>query len=403
LTSNDALIKKQLYAKYGRENFRQLGVIYKRDADWSTWSNLRGEKDFIKKNYPVIFNRYEQHPQQCLKEIADWDQFKKRIPAKDITSFFPDDYDAYRNFLKQKYSDKSDSSDSSDKNAITKLNQNWQRAFNNFAEILPLKSFLLQQKWFAPERADFEDLIAYNQQLPAEQIKIIPTRMLWTLYLEKRFVNISKFTKTSGVKTKQFSDLSMPTEKDRKLYPIWQDFLKKKYPLRLIKLTGNYKNATAPHDPIKRMQWLDFVLKKVPTNNWRLNRPVDLYREFLQDKYKNIATVNNAYSTNYKNFKQITLPLKLADYVEFAEHKNSIRWTFFTANYKKVIDYLTTKGRAIWVTVLLVALTVLGALPLFCSNSVYSFFNSQYTKMIACGAIPFYRFFQDSLFDWRKV
>ncbi len=43
------------------------------------------------------------------------------------------------------------------------------------------------------------------------------------------------------------------------------------------------------------------------------------------------------------------------------------------------------------------------ALPLFCSNSVYSFFNSQYTKMIACGAIPFYRFFQDSLFDWRKV
>ncbi len=43
------------------------------------------------------------------------------------------------------------------------------------------------------------------------------------------------------------------------------------------------------------------------------------------------------------------------------------------------------------------------ALPLFCSNSVYSFFNSQYTKMITCGAIPFYRFFQDSLFDWRKV
>jgi len=33
------------------------------------------------------------------------------------------------------------------------------------------------------------------------------------------------------------------------------------------------------------------------------------------------------------------------------------------------------------------------ALPLFCSNSVYSFFNSQYTKMIACGAIPFLSFF----------
>lgn len=43
------------------------------------------------------------------------------------------------------------------------------------------------------------------------------------------------------------------------------------------------------------------------------------------------------------------------------------------------------------------------ALPLFCSSSVQSFFNSQYNKMISCAAIPFYRFFQDSLFDWRKV
>lgn len=43
------------------------------------------------------------------------------------------------------------------------------------------------------------------------------------------------------------------------------------------------------------------------------------------------------------------------------------------------------------------------ALPLFCNNSVQSFFNSQYSKMISCSAIPFYRFLQDSLFDWRKV
>jgi len=43
------------------------------------------------------------------------------------------------------------------------------------------------------------------------------------------------------------------------------------------------------------------------------------------------------------------------------------------------------------------------ALPLFCSNSVHSFFKSQYNKMISCCTMPFYRFFQDSLFDWRKV
>ena len=43
------------------------------------------------------------------------------------------------------------------------------------------------------------------------------------------------------------------------------------------------------------------------------------------------------------------------------------------------------------------------ALPLFCCSSVNSFFNSQYKKMINCGAVPFYRFFQDSLFNWRRA
>jgi len=360
LTNDDALAKKQLYAKYGRENFRQLGVIYRREADWSTWGNIRGEKDFINKNYPKISKRYEQNPQQCLKEITDWNEFKKTLPPKNITSFFPDNYDAYRDFLKKKYSKYS--GEDKDKKAIAELNKRWQRAFNNFAEILPLRSFLLQQKWFAPKRADFDDLIAFHSQLSAADIKIIPTRMLWSLYLEKRFVNTSRFTKHTGIISKQFSDLPIPAKNNKKLYPIWQDFLKKKYPLRLVKINDKYKDKTAPEDPIKRMQWIEFILKKVPISKWQLNRPVNLYKTFLKNKYKNIANVNSTYGSSFKNFKQITLPLKLADYVEFAENKNTLRWSFFTVNYKKVIDYLTTKGRAIWVTVLLVGLTVLGAL-----------------------------------------
>ena len=358
ITSDDALAKKYLYAKYGKENFRQLGIIYNRDADWMTWGSLRSEKDFVNKNYPAISKRYAQSPLQCVKEISDWNEFKKTLPPENITAFFPDDYEAYRDFLKKKYSQKSKRSTNPDINAIAELNKRWQRAFNSFTEILPLKSFLLQQKWFAPQRADFADLLAYFRQLPAEQIKVISTHLLWSLYLEKRFVNTSKFTKQTVIASRQFSDVAIPDKNDKKLYPIWQDFLTTKYPLRLVEINGKH----APKDPIKRMSWLEFVIEKVPTSRWRLNRPIELYQTFLQGKYKNISAVNNAYSANYKNFKQITLPLKLADYVEFAKNKNSIRWTFFTANYKKVFYYLLTKGRAIWVTVLLVGLTIAGAL-----------------------------------------
>jgi multiple sugar transport system permease protein len=356
LIADDALAKKYLYAKYGQENFRQLGIIYRRDGDWMTWGSVRGEKDFINKNYPQITKRYKNYPEQCLREIADWNRFKKTLLPRDVASFFPDDYDAYRDFLKQKYSDASDLSGESD--AIARLNHRWQRAFNSFAEILPLKSFLDQQKWFPPQRPDFDDLLAYYRQLPAEQVKVIPARLLWALYLEKRFVNTSKFAKQTGVTVKQFSDVPISGENNQKLYPVWHDFLLKKYPLRLVRINGEY----APKNPAKRLEWLDFVLTNVPVNQWKLNRPVDLYRNFLQKKYRNINALNTTWAANYKDFKQINLPLKLADYVEFAENTSSIRWAFFTANYKRVIDYLMTKGRAIWVTVLLVGLTILGAL-----------------------------------------
>ena len=357
LISDDALVKKYLYAKYGRRNFRQLAIIYRRDADWSTWNSFRSEKAFIDKNYPVETRRYSKNTQGCHHEINDWDLFKKTLPPRDITAFFPDDYNSYRTFLKQRYSDlNTDKSDNSA--ALAVLNKRWQRAFNSFTEILPLKSFLFQQQWFPPSRPDFDDLLAYYRQLPAGQVKIIPTRLLWALYLEKRFVNIAKFTKAIQIPVKQFSDLPIPTLENRKLYPIWLDFLKIKYPLRLVQIRGK----AAPEDPIKRMQWLEFVLKNVPVDKWRLNRPLELYRDFLRHKYVDIATLNKSWTTDYKAFSEIELPLKLADYVEIARDKTLIRWAFFTANYKKVLNYLITKGRAVWVTMVLVGLTILGAL-----------------------------------------
>lgn len=41
-------------------------------------------------------------------------------------------------------------------------------------------------------------------------------------------------------------------------------------------------------------------------------------------------------------------------------------------------------------------------LPFFRGNSVQSFFRGQFQKMIKCNKTPFYRFFQDSFFNWRK-
>ncbi len=405
LVSNDALMKKYLFSKYGRENFRNLRIVYRRDRDWPTWSVVREEKDFLERNFAAAAESYAAHPETCRKLICDWNEFKQTLPAQDVIAFFPDDYDTYRNFLKNKYlkicekqtPDKFKKLSNGEKTsaALMELNHRWQRAFNNFAEILPLKCFPAEQKWSPPQRRDFADLLDYHRQLSPEQIEIVPTRVLWTIYLEQKFISPEKFTKQTGIKINQLSDIKIPGNPGEKLWTVWQEFLQKKYPLRLVKIHGDFsrrwreklKNefktvaafnkqtgmridrfsslkfpAALPQNPIIRGYWQDFVLEEVPLTNWVLNRPVDLYRVFLEKKYKNVTNLNKVYGTDYKGFLQIPLPLKLADYIEFNENKSKIRWSYFTDNYAKVVNFLFTKGRAILVTVLLVGLTILGAL-----------------------------------------
>jgi hypothetical protein len=51
---------------------------------------------------------------------------------------------------------------------------------------------------------------------------------------------------------------------------------------------------------------------------------------------------------------------------------------------------------------ILVLFQVALCFPFFKGNSIQSFFKSQFQKMIECNKSPFYRFFQDSFFNWRK-
>lgn len=405
LVSDDALLKKHLFAKYGRENFRRLRLIYHRDRDWSTWNVIREEKNFLERNFSEPAVRYAVHPAACQQLVSDWNAFKQTLPPQDIAVFFPDNYDAYRDFLRNKYlkickqaaSDKFSTMDNDQKTAaaLRELNSRWQRAFNNFAEILPLKCFPTEQKWAPPQRQDFSDLLAYHQQLPPEQRAIIPSGMLWALYLEKKFISPENFTRQTGIKLKQFSDLTVFGSNKEKFRPLWEEFLRKKYPLRLVKIHGDFtpqwreqlKNefktvaafnkqtgmhiavfselkfpSELPENPIIKSIWQDFILEKVPLSQWSLNRPVELYRTFLAEKYRNITALNKAYAVDYNSFDQIPLPLKLVDYIEFSQNKNAIRRTFLTANYAQVIKFLFTKGRSVLVTVLLVAFSILGAL-----------------------------------------
>ena len=51
---------------------------------------------------------------------------------------------------------------------------------------------------------------------------------------------------------------------------------------------------------------------------------------------------------------------------------------------------------------LMVLFQIALSFPFFNKNSIQSFFNSHFQKMIKCNKTPFYRFLQDIFFNWRK-
>jgi multiple sugar transport system permease protein len=150
------------------------------------------------------------------------------------------------------------------------------------------------------------------------------------IHISAEFADIKSFNKTSGENTASFDTAPMP--------------------------------HSLPANPLLRIIWTDFVLKKVPAGEWSLNDPRGKYLEFLKGRFQTVENLNREYQTSYGGFAEVAMPFMLEDYAQFMKNKERMRWNYFTANYRKVVEYLMTKGRAVSVTLILVALSIFAAL-----------------------------------------
>ncbi len=408
LYDNEALMKKYVCDKYGQGQSKDLILSYNMEGKWNNWNDIREDSNFMGK---VAANTGNWTPQNrgYLKNINnDWLEFRKTIPVGEIRLYYDQD-DNYREFLKEKYlklakkkyGAKFDNMPVSEqeKKALAVLNQKHGRAYNKFLEILPMKSFLYLQKWFPYQRADFNDWLDYKKHCSPDLYDVFATKRLWVAYLSKRFLNVQEMKKETGLKFDNFSSVPFPVPvANKKLYPAWQEFLQKKYPVRLVSFdkpakfnaswrkylkvlyqnnikrynqhaSSNLKSfsqvkfpAKAPDNKVQRVNWIDFILEKVPVKEWNLNMPETRYVDFLKKKYGTIASLNKAYGSDYKSFAGIKIPYQKIDYYEVMTNPGSTRANFSFRNYVRVAEFLVTKGRALWVTIVLIALTIFSAL-----------------------------------------
>ncbi len=346
LYNDDALLKKYLHSKYGQNNFQSLAFLYGRDCEWLNWSDIRAISDFS----ATVFAAEKTALPHAAVQVGDWQEFKKSVPAKNKGLFFETDNSAYQNSLQRRYL----AEYGTEQQAIAALNHKWGRSFTQFAEILPMMSQLYAQRWYPPERPDFDDYLYVVAGSPPERQQLPPLRELWGRYLLLKYTSPENYRQATGVSIHNFSEVPLRTGSD------WNEFLLRKYPLRLV--TVDSKGM--PADPARRSEWMDNLLKTVPVDKWELNDPATCYHRFLAGKYGTVEELNRVHQTAYKTFDEVKLPYQLEDYYTFTQQKSQLRIQYFSGNYQTVANYLMTKGRAVTVTSILVVLALLSALTI---------------------------------------
>ncbi|MHB9023316.1 MAG: carbohydrate ABC transporter permease [Armatimonadota bacterium] len=193
------------------------------------------------------------------------------------------------------------------------------------------------------------------------------------------------------------------------LETVWDQFVKDSWPARLTTIVHpeRYNSAwqaylvantgaafrtmleVAPDDPISRnmpavapesgakllrVLWVKFMRAQVPTHDKILDMPETRYGAFLQAKYGSPENLPAAYG-KVASLSCVEPPIRQVDYYEWYSNRGEIFRGYLFNNFKSIIAFITTKGRALQNTVVLVLLTLLVSLTV---NPIAAYALSRY-------------------------
>lgn len=246
-----------------------------------------------------------------------------------------------------------------------------------------------------------------QENAPATPAVPYALRSAWYKFLQsedvaqlvKQKFNIACYNKLSGTNYQQLEEtpFPIPTSFSPAIRKIWHKFQAERYPLRLItiksaesqqkqfqtfvkktlkqlrianKLLGtNYSSWNQfklTNKPLvgfdeascnQRDLWKNFV-KKMPITVKKYSSSEIAYQKFLLKKYASLKNINGKYGWNLKYIEEAFPPFMTAYTVTFNKNEYSLAFLPFFDNYKIVIDYLLFNGNAIFVTLVLVLLTI---------------------------------------------
>ena len=338
---------------------------------------------------------------QC--RVEDWDRFRRELPERFMRTYF---FDA--NYLEGR---------------SQKVFQRYLRnrfdhdlaAFNAHLGLgIPFKSFHevnvpdvnLEGHGLRIRRDPLRDLfLSYREEMPLDLINPLNFDQIYQARIRGRYADIGAVNRAWGRAFPGFLSIRFPTVRpEGEEGAFWAEFMRKRFPIRFVKVRSNHAEAyrgflaeryqgearynrvvdkfnaesglaipaladtvfpsMPPETDFEFQNWKRFIDKKVPLEQLIIETTHTRYHDWLGRNYGTVEALNGTYGAGYAAVEEAELPWVLADAAWFKANRNQIKREFITANYRMVWSFMSQRGRAFWNTIVLVVLSVIGALTI---------------------------------------
>ncbi|EDM28592.1 hypothetical protein LNTAR_08484 [Lentisphaera araneosa HTCC2155] len=120
--------------------------------------------------------------------------------------------------------------------------------------------------------------------------------------------------------------------------------------------------SSIPKEPAQAVLYSAYIEQVAAIKDLNLLGPDIAFQNFLEQKYGKLSALNDSWSTDYRSFAEIAMPQSSMDYQYVLTNKTRLRWDLGTINVRFIFNYLTTQGRAGWVTFVFCFLTIVSSL-----------------------------------------
>ncbi|MBI4025311.1 MAG: carbohydrate ABC transporter permease [Verrucomicrobia bacterium] len=284
---------------------------------------------------------------------------------------------------------------------ITEMNRAYGEQTPYWAEVIAPLERIAFRDWSPVYHQRYRDYLEFKKTMPAWQRQPFEGARKWVEQL--RLVsdgNIQKLNKILGTNHEDYYQIPLPltAPDDPVLLGIWEDFVRRKWPLRLIqvnvdglreyrsfiqerrktieKVNAAYKTRYAGFDDIpwpegelfegvRQSDFIDFLKGtqresvKLSMKNVTLRTASAEFRKWLLTRHGgNLEGINAALGARFSVLEDILIPQPLWEWNEMVSARGHWRWEFVKANYFEVGSFILTKGRALINTVVFIAISI---------------------------------------------